>query len=185
MRNSSVPALGPTPSSSYNVAIHPSTYIRAGGWRWVESLAVTDVSAEIEATASARRDQPGYPALYLDRVRAASQRLAAVEVPADDMRGALALFEQQVHIDPVVPVTAARRAVGIIKQVLRKLMLWHIRYVADQVTVAGQAAARFGTAVVERVERLEASAGEERRGYDEQLAGIDARLRRLEERRPS
>jgi hypothetical protein len=143
---------------------------------------VTDaVVGDIAAAASARAATPDYPAAFVARARTEVQRLGAFEVAADDMRGALLLLEQQVAIDPVVPVASHRQPVGATKTVLRKLMLWYMRYVADQVTVVGQAVTRFGGAVAARVEELEAQTAGDRRRYDQSLAELDARLRRLEQ----
>src|SRR3954453_9940030 len=137
-----------------------------------ECAAVTDaVVGEIAAAASARVASPDYPAAFVDRARAEVQRLGAFEVAPDDMRGALLLLEQQVAIDPVVPVASHRKPVGATKTVLRKLMLWYMRYVADQVTVAGQAVTRFGGAVAARVERLEEQTGGDPRRWECALAG--------------
>ena len=150
----------------------------------VECAAVTDaVVGDIAAAASARASSPQYPTAFVARARAEAQRLSAFEVAPDDMRGALLLLEQRAQIDPVVPVASHRKPVGAVKSGLRRLMLWYVRYVADQVTVLGQAVSRFGTAVATRVEDLEAQTASDRRRYDASLAALDERVSRLEQGR--
>lgn len=147
---------------------------------------VTDVDTrsalarEIVAAARARSAEPGYPAAYVERVRAATTRLGAVEVSPDDMRAALVLLEQQSRIDVVVPVSSAHRSVGLLKKVLRKLMIFYVRYLGHQVTLLGEATVRFGSAVTDRVERLEEHTAEDRRRQEDELAALSARVDRLE-----
>ena len=139
------------------------------------------VVGEIAAAASARAAAPDYPAAFVAQARAAASRLSAVEVAPDDIRATLLLLEQRVDIDPVVPVASSRQPVWVVKTLLRKLMLWYMRYLADQVTVAGQAVTRFGAAVAARVEQLEAQSEADRRRHDQSIADLDARVRRLEQ----
>jgi hypothetical protein len=131
------------------------------------------VMAEINAAATALEGGATFPASYVARVRAATARLTAVEVAADDIRSALAVLEQHLPIDVEVPVSASQPAMALLKKIIRKLTSFSMRYTGQQVTLMGQAVVRWGEAVSLRVERTEG-----------RLAEIDSlreRVERLEE----
>ncbi|MDQ1395027.1 MAG: hypothetical protein QOG64_286 [Acidimicrobiaceae bacterium] len=134
------------------------------------------LSAEIEAAARELEATSRFPASYVTRVRAATARLTAVEVAADDMRSALAVLEQHLPIDVDVPVSSSQPAMALLKKIVRKLTIFYMRYTGQQVTLMGQAAVRWGEAVTQRVERAEG-----------RLAEIDhlrERIERLEAQLP-
>lgn len=129
-----------------------------------------DVAAEIAAAASERAAAPGFPVVKLARIRAAAARLAAGEYRPDDLRHGALLLERQATIDLQVPTASRVPGVSLLKQTLKKLMIWYLRYLGHQISAFGQATARFGVTVANRVEGVEAD-----------LAELQARVVRLEE----
>lgn len=121
---------------------------------------------------------------YVDRVRQAVGRLAARDDDPGDAPGALLVLEDSAVIDVEVPVASTTRAGTLLKTGVRRLSGWYLRYVAEQVTLFGQATVRLGTALVDRTdqlrtaaERLEQTSGVLRHDLD----GLAERVRQLEE----
>ena len=50
--------------------------------------------------------------------------------------------------------------VHLVKQVLKKLMIWYLRFLAVQISAFGQATARFGVTVASRIDELESEVAE-------------------------
>ena len=125
-----------------------------------------EVVAEIEA-AAARAEATPDP--YLEKVRTAAARLASGEGGAADVRHAAMLLEHQAAIDVDVPTGSKLPPAALLKKVIKKLTLWYFRFVGQQVTLQGQAAARVGTAAAARIEELET-----------EVAELRARVERLE-----
>jgi hypothetical protein len=124
-----------------------------------------DLAAQVEATA------PG----YADEVR---RRTAALGVTAagGDVRAALAAVEEASCIDVDPPSPRKPVAAGVLKETVKRLCRWYLRYLGNQVVVLGRATVRLGEVLVERTDALEHSAGAMRRDLD-QLA---QRVERLE-----
>jgi hypothetical protein len=129
------------------------------------------VVADIEAAARALRGDDA-----LERIRAATARLAARDVDPADPRATLALLESHVDIDIEVPTGSRLRGVGLLKRALKRLVGWYVRYVGQQVTLLGQAVVRFGNALVEHTESLDRAVAHNQRELD----GLAARVDRLE-----
>lgn len=130
-----------------------------------------DVVEEIEATARALRGDE-----QLDRIRAATTRLAARELDPGDPRAALALLESHVEIDVEVPTGSRLWGVAFVKRAVKRLVGWYLRYVGHQVTLAGQAMVRLGGTLVDRTESLDRAVTANRRALED----LDARVERLE-----
>ena len=129
------------------------------------------LAAEIAEAAAARAGAPEFPVSKIARIRAAAGRLAASEFRPDDLRHAALLLERQATIDLEVPTASRVPGVALVKQSLKKLMIWYLRYLGHQMSSFGQATARFGVTVANRVDELEA-----------EVADLRARVARLEER---
>jgi hypothetical protein len=130
-----------------------------------------DLAAEIAAAAAARAEQPDFPAKAIGRIRAAAGRLAASEFRPDDLRHAALLLERQATIDLQVPTASRVPGVSLVKRTLKQLMIWYLRYLGHQISSFGQATARFGVTVANRVDGLEA-----------EVVELRERVARLEER---
>ena len=124
---------------------------------------------EIASSADARAAEPAFPAGRVQRIRAAAARLAASEFRADDVRHAALLLERQATVDLQVPTASRVPGVSLAKRVLKKLMIWYLRFLGHQITAFGQATARFGVTVANRVD-----------GLDADVADLQERVARLE-----
>ena len=129
------------------------------------------LAAEIAEAAAARAAEPDFPAMAIGRIRAAAGRLAASEFRPDDLRHAALLLERQATIDLHVPTASRVPGVALVKRTLKQLMIWYLRYLGHQISSFGQATARFGVTVANRVDELEA-----------EVADLRERVARLEER---
>ena len=130
------------------------------------------LAAEVADAAAARAAEPDFPGTTIDRIRAAASRLAASEFRPDDLRHAALLLERQATIDLQVPTASRVPGVSLVKRSLKKLMIWYLRYLGHQISSFGQATARFGVTVANRVDELEA-----------EVAQLRERVARLEEQR--
>jgi hypothetical protein len=131
-----------------------------------------DLADEILAAAQARSsDDPSFPATKVERIRAAAARLAAGEFRPDDLRHGALLLERQATIDLQVPTASRVPGVSLVKRVLKKLMIWYLRFLGHQISAFGQATARFGVTVANRVDAL-----------DTDVADLRRRVEALEER---
>lgn len=128
-------------------------------------------------TAEAARTRSDEQRAYLDRVRAALARLSTPDIRPGDVRAALAVVESRAGIDPDPPTLSRRFTARLARHAFRRLTGWDLRYLGAQVTVLGYAIVGFGTAVVERTERLEATTGR----VDDDVTALAARLERLEQ----
>lgn len=140
------------------------------------------VADEVRAEARRLAAEPLFPAAYVARVRAAAARLAVTEGDRDDVRSAALLLEQQAVIEVDVPVAGRALPQRLVKQVVRKLIGWYVRFLGHQVGVLGQAAARLGLTVAERLDRMEAEQQAEREAMAAQIARLEARVAELEAR---
>jgi len=137
---------------------------------------------EVSAEAARLAAEPAFPAAYLARVRTAATRLSVTEGGHGDVRSAALLLEQQAVIDAEVPVASRTRPQRLLKLVIRKLIGWYMRFLGHQVSLMGQAAARFGLVVADRLDRLEADQGAERAAMVAEIDALKARVADLEAR---
>ena len=119
-----------------------------------------DLAAEIKRAAAVREAEADFPTSKIARIRGAASRLAASSIEPGDIRHAALLLERSATIDLQVPTASRVPGVRIVKRVLKKLMIWYLRFLAAQVTAFGQATARFGTTVASRIDELEAEVEE-------------------------
>ena len=137
---------------------------------------------ELAAEAARLAAEPGFPAAWLARVRTAAARLSVTEGGRDDVRSAALLLEQQAVIDAEVPVASRTRPQRLLKLMVRKLIGWYVRFLGQQVSLLGQAAARLGLMVADRLDQFEAEQGAERAALAAQVAALEARVAELEAR---
>jgi hypothetical protein len=143
---------------------------------------MVSVADEVRAEAGRLAAEPSFPAAYLARARTAAARLGVTEGERDDVRSAALLLEQQAVIEVDVPVGGRALPQRLVKQVVRKLIGWYVRFLGHQVGVLGQAAARLGLTVAERLDRLEAEQKAEREVMAAEIARLQARVAELEAR---
>jgi hypothetical protein len=130
--------------------------------------ALTD---DIERQAADRASRPDFPGAQLARIRNAAAKLGASTVGPGDLRHASLLIERQANIDLEVPTASRVPGVHVAKRMLKKLMIWYLRFLAAQVSALGHATARFGVTVASRIDELEA-----------EVEDLRARVARLEDR---
>ena len=144
--------------------------------------ATVSLADEVKAEAGRLAAEAGFPAAYLARVRTAAGRLGVTEGGRDDVRSAALLLEQQAVIDVEVPVASRTLPQRLVKQVVRKLVGFALRFLGHQVGILGQATARLGLAVAERLDRMEAEQSAERAVMAAEIAALSARVAELEAR---
>jgi hypothetical protein len=126
--------------------------------------------------AGAARQRRGEQADYLAVIRARLARLATPELARADVRGALASIERHAGIDPDPPTVSRRLRARVARTAFRRLTGWDLRYLGAQVTALGHAIVRFGTAMVDHTDDLEATTMR----LNGEVAALWARLERLE-----
>ena len=141
---------------------------------------------EVTARAEALAGEPGYPADYVDEVRAATGWLAADPDGADggsarpDVRRAALILDRQAAVSLEPPMTAADLPRRLLKKLVRRLVGWYVRFLGQQVAALGQASSRLGLAVAARIERLEADEAAEHGALRAEVATLAERVARLE-----
>lgn len=144
----------------------------------MSAVDVRAVMREVEEEARRLRQSPDFPADLAAQLDAVAARFLPVQAAGDDLAQAVSVLEQRAYIDVNAPTFSRVAPFAVLKKVLKKLLAWYFRYVAQQVTTFGNAVARLGSMLSERVERVEAD-------RDEQAARIEAleaRVRELEAR---
>jgi hypothetical protein len=126
---------------------------------------------EIAEAARERAASDDFPSSRLERIRAAAGRLAASEFRPDDLRHGALLLERQATIDLEVPTASRVPGVSLVKRVIKKVIIWYLRFLGHQISAFGQATARFGVTVANRVDAL-----------DGDVADLRSRVEALEER---
>jgi cell division protein FtsB len=139
-----------------------------------------DVAAEVAAKARALEAEPGFPRPFVERVRAATGWLGVADPAPDDVRHAALLLHRQAHVDLEPPMAARDPLRRAVKQLVRRLVGWYVRFLGAQLGALGQAAARLGLAVAERTERLQATQAADRTELQAELEGLRARVAKLE-----
>jgi hypothetical protein len=148
----------------------------------VEASGTLPVSLAEKITVRAREleESGDFPRDYVRQVRSAAGTLGVSGAGDDPVRQAALLLEYQAVVDVEAPVRAGPRSRRLIKTVIKKLVGWYVRFLADQVGVLGRTAARLGMAVAERLERLDAEQAALRAEVDAELARLRARVAELE-----
>lgn len=116
------------------------------------------VVAEIYDEVDRRRRSGEIPA-GLERELADAFARYAPPAPTDEDFGALLEHaERSAFVNVDVPTASRVPGVAHVKRVLRKLMAWYLRYLAQQVSALGGALVRAVAVLGKRVDRLEAAA---------------------------
>ena len=151
----------------------------------VSSAAPSALAGEVAAEAERLAGSAHFPAEYLARVRTAAARLGVTEGDRDDVRSAALLLEQQAVIEVEVPVASRTLPQRLVKQLVRKLVGFYVRFLGHQVGILGQATARFALVVAERLDRIEAAQATDQAAQAARIADLQARVAVLEAGRPA
>jgi hypothetical protein len=114
--------------------------------------------------------------VYIEKVRQATGRLGARELAPEDIRQALQAARGVAQFDVEAPITSPRREVQLVKNGVKRLSAWYMRYLSGQLNAFGASVVSLGEALANRTERLEASSDE----MAARLGAVEARLGRLE-----
>jgi hypothetical protein len=111
--------------------------------------------AEIDAEVRRRRESGDLPADFERELDLAFARFAPVHAIGDDFDQVLERAEQSTFVDVLAPTASAQPVVGQVKRVIRKAIIWEVRYVAQQVSAFSAAMARAVRLLGRRVDALE------------------------------
>lgn len=111
--------------------------------------------AEIDAEVRRRREAGDLPADFERELDLAFARFAPVHAIGDDFEQVLERAEQSTFVDVLAPTASAQPLVGHVKRVVRKVIIWEVRYVASQVSAFSSAIARAVRLLGQRVDALE------------------------------
>ncbi|MGQ0520653.1 MAG: hypothetical protein ACT4PX_05830 [Actinomycetota bacterium] len=111
--------------------------------------------AEIDAEVRRRRESGDLPADFERELDLAFARFAPVHAIGDDFDQVLERAEQSTFVDVLAPTASAQPLVGHVKRVIRKVIIWEVRYVASQVSAFSSAMARAVRLLGQRVDALE------------------------------
>lgn len=113
---------------------------------------------EIDAEVRRRRESGDLPAGFERELDLAFARFAPVPAIGDDFDQVMERAEQSTFVDVLAPTASAQPLVGQVKRVIRKAIIWEVRYVAQQVSAFAAAIARAVRLLGRRVEALEQAA---------------------------
>jgi len=111
--------------------------------------------AEIDEEVRRRRESGDIPADLERELDLVFARFAPVDALEADFDQVLTRAEQATFIDVLAPTESSRPVVPIFKKVVRKLIGWYLRYVANQTSTFAHAIARAVRLLGERVDALE------------------------------
>jgi hypothetical protein len=127
-------------------------------------------------------DREGAPAeaAYVDRVRAAAQRLGQQVDDETDPRSALAAVEGLSNIDVDVPTESAVPGGRLAKDTVRTAIRWYLLHLSSQMTAFAHAVAHLEGIIVQRTGQLEQDVVSLRRRIEQ----LEERLDRVEKGGP-
>ncbi|HVE47409.1 MAG TPA: hypothetical protein VNA57_11785 [Acidimicrobiales bacterium] len=114
--------------------------------------------AEIDEEVRRRRESGDLPAGFERELDLVFARFAPVHAVGDDFAQVLERTEQSTHVDVLAPTASRTPAVGLAKRVIRKAVIWEMRYVAQQVSTFAFGVTRAVRLLGDRVDGLEQAA---------------------------
>jgi hypothetical protein len=115
--------------------------------------------------------------VYIEKVRQATKRLSAEEPAPEDLSGAVQAVRNVATFDVEVPVTSRRRELELVKTGVKRLSVWYMRYLAEQLNAFGKSVSDLGDALAKRTDAL-ASVSDD---LAVRLGAVEERLKRLEQ----
>jgi hypothetical protein len=115
--------------------------------------------------------------LYIEKVRQTTKRLSAREAAPEDLSGAVQAVRDVATFDVEVPVASRRRDLELVKTGVKRLSVWYMRYLAEQLNAFGKSVSDLGDALVKRTDAL-ASVSDD---LAVRLGAVEERLKRLEQ----
>lgn len=120
-------------------------------------LDLDQVRREIEDEVRARRASGDFPPGLERDLDAIFARFAPAVTGGDDLASALDAAERASFVDVDVPTESRIAAVGPVKRVLRKLVGWYLRYLAQQMSAFATSSVAALRHLARRVEDLESA----------------------------
>lgn len=114
--------------------------------------------------------------VYIEKVRQTTRRLSAREPAPEDLSGAVQAVRNVATFDVEVPVASRRRELELVKTGVKRLSVWYMRYLAEQLNAFGKSVSDLGDALVKRTESLESTSDD----LAVRLGAVEERLKRLE-----
>jgi hypothetical protein len=111
--------------------------------------------AEIDEDVRRRRESGDIPADLERELDLVFARFAPVDALEADFQQVLTRAEQATFIDTIAPVESSRPGVPYVKKVVRKIVGWYVRYVAQQTSAFAHAITKALRLLGERVDVLE------------------------------
>jgi hypothetical protein len=115
--------------------------------------------------------------LYIEKVRQTTKRLSAREPAPEDLSGAVQAVRDVATFDVEVPVASRRRELELVKTGVKRLSVWYMRYLAEQLNAFGKSVSDLGDALAKRTDSLAAVSD----GLAVRLGAVEERLKRLEQ----
>jgi len=114
--------------------------------------------------------------VYIEKVRQTTRRMSAREPAPDDLGGAVQAVRNVANFDVEVPVTSRRRELELVKTGVKRLSLFYMRYLAEQLNAFGKSVSDLGDALAKKTEAL-ASVSDD---LAVRVGAVEERLKRLE-----
>lgn len=122
-----------------------------------EQIDMTRLLREIDEEVEARRASGDFPPGMERDLDLIFARFAPATTSGDDLDALLEQADRGAFVDVDVPTASRLPAVGLVKKVLRKLMSWYLRYLAQQVSVFASSTVGALKLLGKRVNALEAA----------------------------
>ncbi len=114
--------------------------------------------------------------VYIEKVRQTTTRLGAHETAPEDLGGAVQAVRNVATFDVEVPVRSRRRELELVKTGVKRLSVWYMRYLAEQLNAFGKSVSDLGDALVKRTDALTSASDD----LAVRLGAVEERLKRLE-----
>lgn len=131
----------------------------AGSMEPVEPIDHAALLAEIDQEVARRRASGDLPADFERELDLVFARFAPVHAIGDDFGQVLERAESSTFIDVLAPTESSLPVVPHVKRVVRKVITWELRHMAQQVTAFANASVRALRLLAERVDALEEASG--------------------------